>query len=192
MVKKLIFIITLLILQMAPATIVQAFDCNTLPLEQAYNDAGLVAVGTVTAKEYQGTAGKKKDQTAVVTFDLSQTWKGSVTNELVLYTHDYKCDVLCSGKTFLVDEKYLIYAEADSDGKWSLSHSMCGHTVNIENATDDLNNLDKVARRATIDGFKNRIYNQWVTLSPTTLVIVGASLAMIALLFFFVRSQKKS
>ncbi|EKD78725.1 MAG: hypothetical protein ACD_41C00287G0009 [uncultured bacterium] len=190
--KKPILIITLLT-GLLITTTAEAFDCDTPTIQEAFDAADLVAVGTVITKEYQGSETEKKDNLAVVTLKLTQTWKGSATDNLTIDTYDARCGLLgCLGKTLKLDQEYLVYAEKTTDGRWELSDALCGRTRELAQADEDIENLDTVAREATIETFKLSLYNRIILLLPVHLFAVAAILVItILLLYIIIRTRKK-
>jgi len=104
--------------------------CASLPVQAAYRQSKAVFVGEVIGEEKNG-------DTKSFNFKVERYWKGKSAKKI-------KIDVYETSRYqafFKKGEKYLIYADADEEGK--LRVSRCSRSRDVENAEEDLQKLGK-------------------------------------------------
>ena len=119
-----------------------AFACSCMPasVEGALSGSDAVFAGKVTKIQYLDDPQQASPEPrTIVTFDVSQWWKGSNEKQAVLHTvHN---TFTCNGYWFKDNEEYLVYASKQDDG--TLGTSFCKRTNTLVQATEDLSKLGK-------------------------------------------------
>ncbi len=117
-----------------------ACDCTLASIEGALSSSDAVFTGKVSKIEYlDNPLQKSPEPRTIVTFNVSQWWKGSNEKQAVLHTvHNY---FTCNGFWFKENEEYLVYASKQDDG--TLGTSFCKRTTILARANEDLTKLGK-------------------------------------------------
>ena len=119
-----------------------AFACRcALPfVENALSGSDAVFAGKVSKLKYLDDPQQASPEPRViVTFDVSQWWKGSNGKQAVLHT--VYNTFTCNGYWFEDNEEYLVYASKKEDGTFGTS--FCRRTNILAQATEDLALLGK-------------------------------------------------
>ena len=147
--KLLLLLVGIVIL----SSLVNACECTgSVPTKDAYDMATSVFLGKVVDIDKSaimlGNAGEVK-----YTFDVLNVWKGENANLIEVYSG---FDSASCGYEFKLDEEYLVYTY-ESEGK--LLTSICENTRLLSEASDEVNELNKLAEYRSIDnnspGWKN-------------------------------------
>ncbi|MFA6106919.1 MAG: hypothetical protein WC745_04600 [Patescibacteria group bacterium] len=144
--KKLRIALSIPIIFLLPALFcpssVFACECAPASIDSALSNSDAVFAGKVSKIEYLDNPEQiSPEPRTVVTFDVSQWWKGSDEKQAVLHTvHN---TFTCNGYWFKDNEEYLVYASRQSDGTFGTS--FCQRTNTLSQAAEDLAKLGKGA-----------------------------------------------
>ena len=146
------------VLLLAPCSI--ALDCRDTPLEQYFERADIVYMGTLkstndaletlrTSSSWKvGENGNAKEAALLeVQFKVEHVWKGELTNEVQVYTPHPNDDVLAT-YPFEVESRYVVFAdfrEAEEDSEQAKKYlitSWCSGNVSLGNSKYDIDLKD--------------------------------------------------
>ncbi len=119
-----------------------AFACSCTPpsVEGVLSSSDAVFSGKVNKIKYLDDPQQvSPEPRIIVTFDVSQWWKGQNEKQAVLHTV-YNTST-CNGYRFKENEEYLVYASKQEDG--TLGTSVCSRTNVLTQATEDIALLGK-------------------------------------------------